>query len=212
MGDAEGDYDGDGNPDHWHNGLRQLSAAVNVMKERYPDTNEILIFGSSTGGFGTFAAIPIARLAFPQTQIYVLNDSGPGLFNPQKPEIWVDVRQTWGLDTIFPADCTDCKRQLSAFYDYLLDNDPNLKIGLFSSYGDAVVASVVGMNSDLYQSTLLDETDRLKSTYPDVFKRFIVKGESHTIGDFYREIESLTVWDWMTALVNDQPEWKDVLQ
>jgi hypothetical protein len=212
MGDSEADYDNDGNPDHWHNGLRQLSAAVNVMKERYPDTREILIFGSSTGGFGTFAAIPVARLAFPQARIYVLNDSGPGIFNPQKPEIWKEVRKTWGLDSIFPEDCTDCTRQLSAFYDYLLNSDPNLKIGLFSSFGDAVVASVVGMNSDLYRSTLMDETGKLRSSHPDTFKRYFIKGASHTIGDFYRAVSGLTVWDWMSALVNDQPEWKDVLQ
>jgi hypothetical protein len=58
----------------------------------------------------------------------------------------------------------------------------------------------------------MNETGTLRAAHPETFKRFIVKGDSHTIGDFYRKVDGLTVWDWMAAMVNDQPEWKDILQ
>jgi hypothetical protein len=212
MGDAIADYDNNGIPDHFHNGLRQVSASVNLMKELFPNTREIFIFGSSTGGFGTFGAIPVARLGFPDARITVLDDSGPGIFNPQKPEIWEEIRRTWGLNSILPADCTGCTRQLTPLFGWLLDSDPNLKIGLFSSYQDSVVANVVGMDEKLYQQTLLAETDQLQKDHSDVFNRFLAKGESHTIGDFYRKVNNVTVWDWLTAMLDGSPKWQEVLQ
>ncbi|MCE1252116.1 MAG: pectinacetylesterase family protein, partial [Anaerolineae bacterium] len=109
FGDAAADYDGDAVVDHNHNGLRQTSAAFNIMKDLFPDTKKILLAGSSTGGFGTFGAIPLARLTFDEARIYVLNDSGPGVFSTKEPPLWPLMMQTWNLEPMFPSDCSACR-------------------------------------------------------------------------------------------------------
>jgi hypothetical protein len=212
FGDAAADYDKDGNIDHFHNGLRQTSAAVGLMKELFPETKEVLIFGSSTGGFGTFGAAPLVRLVFPDTRLNIFNDSGPGIFNPEKPEIWPEIIQTWNLSSMLPADCQPCSQQLLHFYDWMLDHDPNLKIALFSSRQDAVVADVVGMNSKQYEQTLMDLTNKLNSEHAMTFKRYFIQGDSHTLGDFYRKENGITLWKWLAYFVEQSPQWVDLVQ
>ena len=86
--------------------------------------------------------------------------------------------------------------------DWLLGRDANLKIGMFSSYQDAVVASVVGMTGAENQQLLLETTNTFHQRYPATFKRYFIKGDSHCIGDYYWKVNGVTVWSWIDALVN----------
>jgi len=212
FGDHAADYDNDGVPDHWHNGLRQTSAAVSLMRQLFPDSQKVLVFGSSNGGFGTIGATPVVRLAFPETPIYVLDDSGPGVFSPDKPEVWPVIRQAWNLAPMLPPDCPECTQQLAYLFDWMLQRDPNLKVGLFNSYQDLVVSSVLSMTPQEYQNVLLETTDKIHQNNPDRFERFFVKGSSHCINDYYRAVDGVSVWDWLGYLVNDDPRWTDLLQ
>ena len=79
MGDLAADYDEDGFVDHWHWGFRASSAGVALAVKNFPELKNIFITGCSAGGYGT---IPLARLIqyhYPEANIYVLNESGPGL-------------------------------------------------------------------------------------------------------------------------------------
>ena len=212
FGDAAVDYDGDGVPDHFHNGLRQTSAAVSLMKELFPNSRKILIAGSSNGGYGTFGTTPIVRLAFPNAELYVLNDSGPGLFRIKEPALWPNLIETWNLTPMLPSDCPECKTQLIYLFDWLLNRDPELKIGMYSSYQDAVISNVVGINGEENERLLRSTTDQIHQNHPDTFKRYFIQGDSHCISDFYNQVNGITVWDWLDALVNDHTSWKDILE
>jgi hypothetical protein len=212
FGDAAADYDNDGVPDHFHNGLRQTSAAVSLMKELFPNSRKILIAGSSNGGYGTFGATQIVRLAFPDAKLYVLNDSGPGLFRTKEPALWPTLIETWNLAPMLSADCPQCQTQLAYLFDWLLDRDPALKIGLYSSYQDSVVSNMVGMSGTENEQLLRATFDQIHQNHPDTFKRYFIQGDSHCIADFYNQVNGITVWDWLDALVNDRPSWNDILE
>jgi hypothetical protein len=212
FGDAAADYDEDGVPDHFHNGLRQTSAAVSLMKQFFPDSRKILIAGSSNGGYGTLGATPIVRLAFPDAQLYVLNDSGPGLFRPEEPAIWPVLIKTWNLSPMLPANCQECQNQLIYLFDWLLDYDSKLKIGMYSSYQDAIVSQVVGMSGTENEHLLRTTTTQIHQHHPDTFKRYFIQGDSHCIADFYNQVNGVTVWMWLDALINDRPGWDDILE
>jgi hypothetical protein len=212
FGDAAADYDNDGAPDHFHNGLRQTSAAASLMKKLFPNSREILIAGSSNGGFGTFGATPIVRLAFPDAQLDVLNDSGPGLFRPEEPAVWPTLIKTWNLSPMLPAGCKHCQDQLIYLFDWMLDHDPKLKIGLYSSYQDAVVSQVVGMSGAENEQLLRTTSTQIHQNHPDTFQRYFIQGDSHCIADFYNQVNGVTVWKWLDALVNDRPGWNDILE
>jgi hypothetical protein len=212
FGDAAADYDNDGVVDHFHNGLRQTSAAVSLAKELFPKTQKILIAGSSNGGYGTFGAAPIVRLAFPNASLYVLNDSGPGLFSTKEPAVWPILIKTWNLDPMLPADCPECKTQLAYLFDWMLDHDSHLKIGMYSSYQDAVVSSVVGMTGTENEQLLRETTTKFHQKHPDTFKRYFIEGDSHCIADFYNQVNGVSVWSWLDTFVNDRSNWNDILE
>jgi hypothetical protein len=212
FGDAAADYDNNGVADHFHNGLRQTTAAVSLVKKLFPDSRKILVAGSSNGGYGTFGAAPIVRLAFPDARLYVLNDSGPGLFNPKDPALWPILIKTWNLSSMLPVDCQGCQGQLIYLFDWLLDHDPKLKIGMYSSYQDAVVSSVVGMSPAENEQLLRTTTTQIHRDHPGTFKRYFILGDSHCIADFYNQVNGVTVWSWLDAFVNDRPGWVDILQ
>jgi hypothetical protein len=212
FGDAAADYDRDGVPDHFHNGLRQTSAAVSLMKQLFPQSRKVLIAGSSNGGYGTLGATPIVRLAFPDARLYVLDDSGPGLFRPKDPALWPILIQTWNLSPMLPSACPQCQDQLIYLFDWMLDHDSKLKIGMYSSYQDAVVSQVVGMSGAENEQLLRTATTQIHQNHPGRFKRYLVRGDSHCIADFYNQVDGITVWKWLDALVNDRSGWKDILE
>jgi hypothetical protein len=58
----------------------------------------------------------------------------------------------------------------------------------------------------------LDETGPLQKDHQDRFKRFFVNGNSHTLGDFHRKVNGISVWDWLTWMITSDPKWQEVLQ
>ena len=210
FGDSEADYDGDGNIDHYHNGLRQSTAAITLMKKFFPDSQKILIAGNSTGGYGTFGITPVVRLAYPDANLYVLNDSGPGIFSSKEPAIWPLMIKTWNLDPLLPQDCTQCHEQLIYLYNWLLARDSKLKIGLFSSYQDATVSPEMGMSGAENEARLRELTGQIHQDHADTFKRFLIKGDSHTITNYNLSVDGVSIWNWVGYLVNDDSKWADL--
>jgi hypothetical protein len=149
MVDNEADYDGSGRIEHTHLGLRNTGGAAALMLDIFPATEKILIAGCSAGGYGTLAAMPVIRLLFPEAHLYVLNESGPGLFDPSQIETWGTIWDVWGLEA---------------------------------------------------------------AEYPDTFQRFFVQGSAHYVTDASYQVNGVSLYDWVEALVTDDPAWEDVLE
>jgi hypothetical protein len=212
IGDNDADYDGDGTVDHWHWGLKSTSAAVRLMRSSFPDSREILITGCSAGGAGTIGAAAVARLQFPEARIYVLNISGPGLVNPEDSDVPGLIKETWNIAQFIPDDCPMCNQQLTYMYAWLLDHDSRLKVGLFSSYNDAVRSTGLGMAPQAYRSLILGSTDVIRADHPATFERFFIAGDGHCLDDYSYRVGTLSFWDWISYLVNDDPHWTDILE
>jgi len=212
MGDNQVDTDGDSRPDCWYWGLRGTSAAVALMKELYPDPEKILISGNSAGGYGTIIAAMIARLQYPRTKLYVFSKAGPGLFNPKDKETWETIKEAWDIPKFFPPDCERCRDHLVYFYDWMLQRDDKLKIGMASSYFDLVIGGMyMKTTPQEYKSLLLGTTNMIRENHPLTFKRFFIKGIDHNISNSY-EVNGISIREWLEHLVNDSPQWKDILE
>jgi len=213
MGDHQADYSGDGQVDHTHWGLRNTSAAVGLMRELFPASQKILVAGCSAGGYGTLLAGPLIRLQYPEEQLYVFNESGPGLFNPSETDTWASLLEAWGLEPLLPAGCPRCRSQLIYLYPWMLERDPNLHIGLYSSYRDAVIGSIyLEMTPPAFETLLMSATNEIHAEYPEEFKRFFVAGSSHCVADYFYAVNGVNVYDWIEALVTDDPAWVDIVE
>ena len=211
MGDNKLDYDGDQETDHWHNGLRNSKAALTLTKEKFPNLSKIFLTGCSAGGYGTIIQLRLLRQLYPDANIYVLNESGPGLMRPDT-DYWNLIDSSWNLSDIMPEGCSTCKGQLIYWYKELL-KDPKVKIGLYSAYRDHIIGeSFLEMDPADFEALLLKHSGELNNKYPDQFKRYFIKGNSHCIDDRSYVVKGVKYWDWVLAFLTDSENWQDVLE
>lgn len=200
----------------FHRGLRNLGATVGWMRRLYPAPEQIFITGASAGGYGTMAAWSVVRTAWPDTEIVVLNDSGPWLFNPDKRDVMVEpIYRHWGLRERIPEDCPDaCDDQLLYLLDWALPQDNRVRIGLLMHLNDFTIGTGylgVGLG---FPDLLREATGAVHARHPAQFRRFFIEGTRHTI------IGSRDLWaleaggqrftDWLGALLAGRDrDWPD---
>lgn len=208
----------------YHRGLKNLSAAVDIAKARFPNPARILLAGSSAGGYGTIIATAVLRLSYPNTELIVLNDSGVGLSNPDDPAMFEAMVNEWKFTQFIPDSCSDCDdRQMSRLISWGLKNDPTLRVAAFSAYEDGIIGGVfLGMTGPEFKALLLAETDRIHAQYPERFRRLFVEGSLHTVlmlneemnslGGYLTPYDGVTVSDWTRAFVTGSSDWTDHLE
>jgi len=200
----------------YHHGLRNLSAAVTLMRDRFPNPEQIAVAGSSAGGYGTYSGYGVTRVAYPDAPIVVLNDSGPGLQNLADSQAMLDRETNWDFQQFVPPTCERCPQQLTYLTEWALERDPTARVGYYSNLRDGVIRSFNQLTAEQYEALLRTTTDDLHSRQPDRFRRFFVQGEGHTIlelPNFYTtEIAGLSFRDWTADLLDDGPRWQDVIE
>ena len=233
-GDVQIDDDGDGSPDRIHHGLRNLSAAMDVAKSMFPAPSRVLVAGSSGGGYGTLPAAVLARWSWPDTELLVFNDAGIGLGMDRDPTFIWSIIEEFHAERIVPASQSHLLDggHLSPLVGWQLDEDPNLRVSAFSTLQDYVISQIyLGVESDDFESWLVQEVDALHSRHPERYQSFIADGTFHTtlLGDpsgfldadsAYTElleellggmdetaIDSVTVADWMDHFLDEDVRW-----
>ncbi len=216
MGDNDADYNGDGVADHFHQGLRTTSAAISIMLELFPDPPKIYITGSSAGGYGTLITYMLVRRFFPDSVIYIFNDSGPGLINPDN--MMSELTEfAWNYNQFFPVSCPLCLDQMMYFYDWILEKDPAVKIALFSSYYDSIIGSYfLEMENQDYKDLLLSVSGYIRLRHPGSFKRFLINGESHTLtntpGGVSYTVRGTSIKAWLDQMITGDESWGDIIE
>lgn len=213
AGDNIVDYDG---VHTYHHGLQNVSAAVAVLRDQFPDPETIVVSGSSAGGYGTYSGYGVTRVAFPGTPIWVLNDSGPGLQNLDDPQAIADRRDNWLFEQSIPPSCTSCTEQYSYLSEWALERDATLRVGMFSYLRDGVIRSFLDLPAPDYEVLLRDVTGNIHDRQPERFKRFFVNGGAHTVLErpqFYAlSNDGLTMARWTAAFLGDGPDWRDLVE
>jgi hypothetical protein len=202
----------------YHHGRRNLAAAIDLAIEHFPETKRILLAGFSAGGYGTIAGAIAVRLAFPHADIFVVNDSGPGIQNLDAMDS-VEVRlEEWAYADVVPESCTACdggRGQLTAMIDWTLAADPTMKVSMLSYLGDDVIGNTfLGMSDPQFEAIVLEETDKLRAAHPERLKRFMLPGDGHVLQPRYRDLvlDGVLLKDWTEAMVvGDDDTWRDVV-
>jgi len=202
-----------------HHGLQNLSAALTLLKKNFPFPDKILVSGSSAGGYGTLIGSMATRLQYSYTPIHVINDSGPDIVNPKYPFLTESAKKNWKFEQFLPEgiECPKCEEQMIFIIGWILNHDPIIKYGLFSYYNDLVIGTIfLGLKSEQYRELLVSITNELHAMHPETFKRFFIEGYSHTTFDlstyYSAEVRGTHFNEWVDDLVNDSPDWADLLE
>jgi len=213
TGDATVDYDGRRT---FHHGLWNLSVAVDALGREFPDPSRIVVAGSSAGGYGTFAGYGATRVAFPETPILVLNDSGPGVQNVDATQDIRDRVANWNFTQRIPESCTDCDPQYTYLLEWAFERDSELRAALYSYLQDGVISFFIDLDGPAYEALLRSVTGDIQGRNPDRFKRFFKTGSNHTVllsPEFYTQtVDGVTVRDWTEGFLDDAPPWRDLVE
>lgn len=140
IGDNEVDSDGDGVTDRYFRGVQNLSASLDVIAKKYPSPEIIVLAGNSAGGFAVHHALPLVRKLYPGVKIYVINDSGVGILNPEGMKTMLDYWNAWSF---YPKSCNTCigdDGNLTGYHQYQLEQDTNIVMAYISSKQDETFA------------------------------------------------------------------------
>lgn len=168
----------------YHHGLANMTGALEVAKMRFPNPERILLAGSSGGGYGLLFSGILARHYFPDAELILMADSGIGIAKEDEPEYLQGVLDEFNLNRFIPEACANCKGSdhLTAMLGYLLDRDPEVRVGTYSSWNDTILAKLyLQVPGAQYASSFKQQTDLLHEAYPTRFRRFVTAGIQHTI-------------------------------
>jgi hypothetical protein len=199
-----------------HHGLRNVSASLDVAKEKFPKPRRVLLTGASAGGYGTIWITALARLIYPDAELYVFNDAGIAISNPEGGSGFQSVLGEWGADKFIPESCETCKSSphLTSWMTWDLQHDPSLKLGMFSAYEDMVISGTFLMlDPQVFKKALLEETAKVVDSAPTRAKRFLVAGTQHTVGDLHKTaVGDMSVSKWLQEMLEQDKAWDNVLQ
>jgi hypothetical protein len=214
----------------YQRGLQNLTAALDIAAEQFPNPSRILLTGISGGGFGTITALPLVRYHYPETEIVLFNDSGVGVAKEGDPDfINKTLLEGWNATALVPESCPDCTSNghVTRLIEWELAADDNFTMSALSFGADQVIGTFFLMiPTAQFTESLLRETGRTTMLYEDRYKRFIPAGRAHTtllgetaeggepgieIGSLETEVAGVSVLDWFAAHIDGTEAWIDLV-
>lgn len=188
IGDNDLDDNGDGKPDRFHRGLQNSSAAFSVGKERFPNPDRIVLAGSSGGGYGTIMTAFLVRYVWPDTPIFVINDSGTGIGKDGDPAFIDKLISEFGAEGFRPKDCPECfsDGHIIRLTSYLLGKDANMRVAVYTSWYDSVLGDTfLQIGRGAFADAIEKKTNEIHDQFPEQYRRFIIDDHAHTavLGD-----------------------------
>jgi hypothetical protein len=209
-----------------HHGWANLHAAVAAATGGLPRPSELVVAGSSAGGFGALAAYDLVRAEWDPaggTGAMLLDDSGPTFVGaampPQLLARWWDV---WGLGSTIGSICAGCATDLSTVWPALHGRHPADRLALVSTLQDATMIGffadpdlqIPEMAATTFQSNVDGLAAFLAGLGPKVGmyqiggaaqQRHALLDDSFFLGPANPQGPALL--DWVSAMVALDPTW-----
>ena len=213
-----------------HVGFENIRLALARLVPTFPAAEQVVISGSSAGGFGAAYNFDQVQQAFAAVPVTLLDDSGPMMPDEfLKPCLQAQMRAAWGLDQTLPADCAACRPPneagLANYAEYLAAKYPDRRFGLISSTGDAVIRTFFGFGNSAdcsspaafpaqdFEDGLVALRERMHPAHPN-FRVYYPRSELHTwlLTDLglYQTTSAVPLHAWVRDLVEGAPGWRDV--
>ncbi len=177
-------------------GYRNLDAILARVVPTFASAQQVLLVGSSAGGFGALLNADHVARWFAPIPVTVLSDSGPPMPNavvaPCLEQLWTD---DWGFADGVLADCgVDCPSSSDYMFDQvmhfgwrfpsyrggIISSTQDETIRLFYSFGTNDCAGSSGITADVFQAGLLAVRDQLHAEHAP-FGTYFVGGSTRHI-------------------------------
>lgn len=192
-----------------HVGFKNMDAYLKRLVPTFPSAERVFLAGSSAGGFGAAFNWWRSQEAFGPIRVDLIDDSGmpipptPGVQGFQAVQI-----EQWNTVANLPPDCTECAdgqlHQMVGFYGRTFPDHR----GAFLSYTkDTVLSQFNGITTAQFEEGLNAETETQMDPYPSLHY-FIFEKSSHVLwSDPLLTTNDVTLQQWLTQMVTDDPSW-----
>jgi hypothetical protein len=127
-----------------HTGYQNIGAFLHRVVPTFPDVDQVVLAGTSAGGFGALFNYDRVRRAF-DVPVHLLLDSSPPFGTDLIPLEFQNVqRAAWELDPALPEGCHGCE-DLFGTFSFLLERWPDMRVGLISSLQDSTLRFLIGL-------------------------------------------------------------------
>jgi len=192
-----------------HVGWQNMTAYLARIVPTFPSPERIYVSGSSAGGYGAGFNWRHVQDAFGAAiRVDLIDDSGQPLPAPYAKDMLIQTWRTqWNLDVAFPPGCAECLTKFDALFDWYGKAYPNQRGALLSYQTDTVISQFYGISTAEFSMAL----DALETTRIDPYKNlhyFNATGMNHTLwGKPMVATNGVTVQQWLTQIVTDDPAW-----
>lgn len=196
----------------YHAGFVNATTVLRWVAEQNISFDNIVIGGSSAGGYGTVLNSYIAEKVF-HKPLLVINDAGPGLASKVDPMYKLDrTIECWGWNQNLPQKYTDyIRKKGEPIYGIeKLLSKTDCTYALYEDQMDFVIGPLFlkypGLN---FKHILKNVTSELENSCPNSFYRFLEYGFGHTVLSderFYNEkINGVHLYEWINDLLGGNP-------
>ncbi|WP_412069680.1 pectin acetylesterase-family hydrolase [Rubrivirga sp. IMCC43871] len=169
-------------------GHQNVERAVNLLADGLPTPGKVVLTGASAGGFGALINFDEVASTFTQSDLFLVDDSGPLFFadNVFSPQLAAQVTGLYNLSAAIPGGASlFAPDALPGVYNYYATTYPDATFGLASSLGDNTIQAFFGfgqapgdpITDDEYAAGLRDVRSQLDARWGTYF----VEGDAHTI-------------------------------
>lgn len=184
--------------------------------------DQVLLTGSSAGGFGSAINFSQTQRAFDTVPVVLIDDSAPPMSTTVYPPCLQDIwRTAWRLDKTVLAECgANCPDPSSfseGLFDHIRTTFPNMRGGLFSTLSDQTIRGFAGygwsngynmcaeftnaVTAATYQAGLTEIRTKVMAT--PQFGTFYITGTGHTrlrSASFYTTmVGGTTLPQWLSS-------------
>lgn len=203
IGDADAAYtSGSTTKTFHHRGRANTEAFLDRIAATVPNPEQVLVTGSSAGGYGAALNYDLIRSRFPNAKVFLLDDSGPlfksDAISPTLRDAWA---QAWNYGAVLDAIDPAIKNDFSALYPALARKYPNDRMALLSSQQDQVIRSYLGLSATAFQSALQDLDTTVLDPLPHT-RYFVTSGQAHTMlgNPASQNSQGVGLLDWLNQM------------
>ena len=197
-----------------HNGFVNGTAALTYLTESFPDAEQVVVVGESSGSVAAPVYAGLTSDSLPEARVAVLADSS-GAY-PDDPELNADILGQWDTFETMPDwevndGLTAKEWAIPRFWVQAGLHDPEIVMARFDYANDERQASMMEL-AGVDASNLIASIDANEAAIERAGvtqHSYTAAGSDHGIvgdGSFYRmEVDGITLVDWVQALLGGEP-------
>ncbi|MEM9491860.1 MAG: pectin acetylesterase-family hydrolase, partial [Myxococcota bacterium] len=212
-------------------GYRNVTEYLKLLVPAFADASQVVLAGSSGGGFGTVINYEQVQSAFGDTPVLLLSDSAPVPTDEYlMPCLQQKMRTAWLLEEALPPQCDQCSQTdgggIIHLVDYLANSYPQGRFAFVVSQHDDDLRQIFGFGggdqcnefnplaAETFAEAVRELRDDVHGTHESI-RYYTIDSVQH-VWLLEEPLDSVMVGDvrltdWLGAFIEGSSSWTDVV-